>query len=840
MKKIEELLAGQNGHYLYPFFWQKGQSPEIIRDYIQKMYEQGIYHFCVESRPHPDFLEQGWWDTMDVIIDEAKSRGMQIWILDDAKFPTGCANGKVPRELQKRYLACHRYDVCGGSGEIELNISNPTGIKGMMDDHSADTLLCVLLCQNDISTRAGILEGTQQDVTDQVEDGILYLNLPDENYSVFVLYETSVGQEKSTSQYLDPMRAEATQILLDEVYQKHYEHYAAEFGRTIQGFFSDEPRFGSSPNRTDRIGDPKLALPWNETVWKKLQEAGISSPQLSYLFSGEPTKEAGEVRFAYMDTVSRLYSENFSMVLGEWCHAHGVAYVGHVIEDDNAHARIGQGPGHYFRAMAGQDVAGIDVIGGQIVPGMGYFHDSFMSSGSDGEFYHYALERMAASCAKLDPRKKGNVMCEAYGAYGWVEGLKMMKWITDHLISHGVNCIVPHAFDPAPFPDWDCPPHFYAHGNNPQYPYFKVFTAYTDRLCHLFRGGAQQASVGILYHASGEWSGETVMIQSICRVLEQNQIDSNIISEDALAECTLSEDGYTINGFTYPVLLVPGCTHLPKALLGQLARIAQVCPVYWVGNAPEESSSPAVVREDELPLLLSQYQTVQTDTKVPHLNVYHYTHEDGDVLMLMNTHVCKRIDCRITVPGSKNWCIYDAMENTLYSLEAQQSEKGTSFSLNLEAYESLILVEGSCSARKPARGKELLCISDNLSVAMKSYQEKEFAPVPITSIGNLAKKYPRFSGSVSYRFTAKLEQTNVLLELTGAEVISAAVNGVPCGTCIAPPYRFDVSAQVHPGENDFTVTVVNTLTRALRDPFSMYIPTEAYGLTGEIRLYEKR
>ena len=45
-------------------------------------------------------------------------------------------------------------------------------------------------------------------------------------------------------------------------------------------------------------------------------------------------------------------------------------------------------------------------------------------------------------------------MCEAFGAYGWNEGLKTMKWIADHLLVRGVNYIVPHAFDPKAFPDF--------------------------------------------------------------------------------------------------------------------------------------------------------------------------------------------------------------------------------------------------------------------------------------------------------------------------------------------------------------------------------------------------
>ena len=38
-----------------------------------KMKEQGINDFCIESRPHPAFLEKGWWQSLDFII-ETKER----------------------------------------------------------------------------------------------------------------------------------------------------------------------------------------------------------------------------------------------------------------------------------------------------------------------------------------------------------------------------------------------------------------------------------------------------------------------------------------------------------------------------------------------------------------------------------------------------------------------------------------------------------------------------------------------------------------------------------------------------------------------------------------------
>lgn len=100
---------------------------------------------------------------------------------------------------------------------------------------------------------------------------------------------------------------------------------------------------------------------------------------------------------------------------------------------------------------------------------MNYHHDAYQTGGSDGQFYHYALAKLGASAASLYPHKEGRAMCEAFGAYGWNEGLKTMKWIADHLVSRGINYIVPHAFSPKAYPDFDCPPHFYAHGHNPQY-----------------------------------------------------------------------------------------------------------------------------------------------------------------------------------------------------------------------------------------------------------------------------------------------------------------------------------------------------------------------------------
>ena len=108
-----------------------------------------------------------------------------------------------------------------------------------------------------------------------------------------------------------------------------------------------------------------MVLPWREGLEKELE---FDAKYLPLLWVNANGAEA-EIRYRYMDLITKLYRDNFTNVLSDWCHAHGVMYLGHTIEDNGAHARLGYGTGHYFRGQETMDYAGIDVIGGQIVPG---------------------------------------------------------------------------------------------------------------------------------------------------------------------------------------------------------------------------------------------------------------------------------------------------------------------------------------------------------------------------------------------------------------------------------------------------------------------------------------
>ena len=124
-KSVQDVLENRGGNYIFPFLWMKGESQEIIAEEIDRIYDCGIRAVCIESRPHPDFLGEGWWKDMDFIVGLAKEKGMKLWLLDDAHFPTGYANHLIPEKYpdrKKTYINYNVQDVWGANTEMTLPI----------------------------------------------------------------------------------------------------------------------------------------------------------------------------------------------------------------------------------------------------------------------------------------------------------------------------------------------------------------------------------------------------------------------------------------------------------------------------------------------------------------------------------------------------------------------------------------------------------------------------------------------------------------------------------------------------------------------------------------------
>ena len=847
--------------YLCPLFWQHHESENALRREIQMMNENGIGSFIVEARPHPHYLREEWWSDLRILIDEAEKRNMGVWIFDDGSYPSGTADGLIRKhypQYTKKYLACRYVDAIGpmkgSSVLIEPWLEKEEKLIAVVAGRRLDGLDLMDL-------------ESYMDVTEAVEDGILYWDIPEGEWRITILKQTEKGGEEWTKDYLNPLEPEGTQAFLDFVYEAHYEHFKEEFGKTIKGFFTDEPRFGSASNYHSHLGSREV-IPWSDTLLDELSGGGLGDFKklLPALFfeSGERTPD---VRFLYMDAVSRRFGTYFIGQIGDWCRAHKVRLIGHVIEENGAHARLGYGPGHYFRAMDGMDASGIDVVN-NIYPGRTQGKYLTMFNDYDTDFNHWGLSKMASSAAHLDEKKHGLAVCEAFGAYGWSEGLKTMKWITDAMCVRGINTIIPHAFSPKEFPDPDCPPHFYAGGNNPQFPLFHKWSSYANRVCDRISGGTHIAPAAVLYHAEAEWGGAYEPFEKVVKCLMQSQIDCDVVPADILCDREKTEirrGSFSVNGEIYETLIVPYAEYLPPVMEDSLKELAGAgIPVIFVKEYPKrfylrEEFVPEegmfCMKKEELASFLYNRGIWDIHLSEPceYLAYYHYRKGEKDFYFLVNEDIHRDVEAEITFKEERTAIWYDAMENQRYRVKQGRTEGGRIVSVTLKPYESAFLVFGESDLEEVKERtdwrQKVQCQTlsgEGWDISMRSFgQGKAFEPVSMRTLENLSapNHFPRFSGTIRYEksFQGKAGKA-VLISLGDVyEAAQVFVNGTLAGEKICPPYQLEVDGKlIQDGENRLTVEVTNTLAKAYHDNvFDRFWVQEPSGLLGPVEIVEK-
>lgn len=877
-------------NHIFPFLWMRGESEEILRREIEKIAECGIHSVCVEARPHPDFCGPGWWHDMDIIIDEAEKRDMTIWILDDKHFPTGYANGLIENrypERKKLYINYSVADIFGSSQMLTLNVKDmlkpvtkfwEIGKPCNHEERERNEFVSMTAVRFD---HGNIYREEVIDLTDAVDGDYATFRLPEGQWKVVVVYKTRTDGGDET--YINLIDRESAHTQIEGVYEAHYAQYGDKFGKVIAGFFSDEPQFGNVPgfDKYAVIGKKQMPLPWSAELEVLLTEkyGADLKKYLFYLWNDSAEMDiCPQIRYDYMNGVSRLYEKNFSRAIGTWCEEHGVEYIGHVVEDDGTHSRLGMGAAHYFRAMSGQHMAGIDCIGGQVVYGAPDAMRTDMVT-IDGEFYHYLIGKMGASCGHLDPKKHGRTMCELFGAYGWKFGVRDMKYVLDHLLTKGINYLVPHAFSMAQYPDIDCPPHFYAGGNNPQFPYFAEMMKYADKMCRMFSGGRHVASAAVLYDAEAEWSGERMAMQKAARKLLENQIDFDIVSTDMLmAEAdyygTKVTDGrLSINGENFHVLIVPYTQRITRELAEFIGKNPEL-PVWFVDglpdavvntedkHVPEAVASCRAVSLDDLAACMREagYFEVSLKEDFPYLSVYHYV-TDRNLFMMLNESASETFCGDVILPAGTELMIRKGLEDRWEKLAVSAQEGGASVRICLYPGESCVIAEICCPEDAALTRETVYCpeeeeiggyggrmdLSENWAYQKtRAIDYPQFGEKTATeALRPISDTDSRFAGVISYEKMFKLEEkpeSAVISFEHVYEVMKLWVNGREAGICIRPPYRFDISSLLKEGKNTIRAEVATTPARDQLNypapPFVMaHVPFEPTGMFGEVLLH---
>lgn len=884
MNKLFDVLSKNEENYIFPFLWLKGETKEIIQEEIQKIYEANIKAFCVESRPHPHFLEDAWWDDMDFILAEAKRRNMKVWLLDDAHFPTGYANGIIEKkypERKKTYINYNTADVWNIDGKVAININEMTKPQSTWMDlnkpldleRKNNKVLAVIACR--LIEEEKISDEDVLDLTPKVNGEWLNVELPEGFWRIFTIYKTKT--DGGNDAYINMLDETSIDSLVEAVYNPHYERYGDYFGDTFMGFFSDEPGFGNTLGfaMDDRIGHKDMPLPWSKELetmlMEKLGQNWLEKLPLLWVKS-QNESVSSLIRYTYMELVTDLYAKNFSKKLGKWCSQRSVEYIGHVIEDNGQHARLGCGAGHYFKAMSGQHMSGIDTIGQQIIPGGQDFQRVGISKFS-GSFFHHTLGKLGASSGHLDPNKNGRTMCELFGAYGWKLGVRDMKWIVDHLLARGINQFVPHAFSMAEYPDLDCPPHFYARGNNPQYRHFKSLMKYINRMGHLLNNGRHLGNIGILYHAESEWMGEYMDMSEPARHLMEEQIDFNFIYSEMLVNKEAwnaydRHEQYVINDIAIDALVIPYSRFIEKDVFEFICKHPNY-PVIFLEKYPEAVISDTVERFEttkgcvcipleELSGILKEkgFNKIQLDQPSKDIVLFHYFNEK-EIIVLNNESIDSSYEGNLKIKGHWQVTAYDAMLNMIKAIEVHYEHNHTIIPCKINIYESLFLIltkgisqENSMNKRNESR--KTIDLSAQWKVAStRSKDYPKFSKDQVFErLESFAEIEPGFSGIIKYSKEFEVPDEVLINEAKLVidqvyECMTVWIDGEYVGERLCPPYIVELQTQsidlLTPGKHEIVIEVATTLHREqiklCKAPFQyVYEPYEPTGILGRVKL----
>lgn len=778
--------------HIFPFLWMHGETHEQIEREISAIYDCGIRMFCVESRPHPEFCEEGWWRDCGFVLEEAKRRGMKVWILDDKHFPTGYANGIVEKypQLKQKYVKAVPTDFIGNGQPCRFILS-------LLSD---DVPFAAFVYQrSDGANGVDLKSGVELELSVSLKDGIL--SLPAGFYGhcrVIVLCQSSRFSEFAN--YIDMLNPASALLQIKAVYEPHYQHFAEYFGNTLIGFFSDEPRFGNGKydNRQNsdfyntKVGVYAVAYPWREDMFELL---GGDKREIVALWFNTGKNHAAEYRIRYMNIVTELYRFNFSEAIGTWCESHGVLYTGHITEDMNDHCHLGSGAGHYFRSMTGQHLAGIDVVLHQIHAGFSnhgnYYPCSSAVFMSDPNFFHFTLPKLGVSAAHLEPKKRNRTMCEIFGAYGWGETINLMKWLVDFMLVRGVNYFVPHAFNPRT-DDTDCPPYFYHGGKNPTFSAFKELMKYTENMCREL-SETYEVNVAVLYHAEADWSGrEYTSMDTVCRLLTEHQIDFEIVPSEYLDRTKAK------------ILIVPYADYRGIETERIIAS--------FQGHILRANRKNSGVLEEICKFLVNERKSYSLQKQDKHI--------------------------RVLKRGEKYFVFNEGLKKTKNTLIA---ENGDEYSFHLLPGESFLCKQGSEQPRFE-KGKNVIATKCQISVCFSDSEHYEELGIgDYTENINDRKGYENFTGKVryttSFRVKDEAEYWLDFGELVGG--LKVWVNGKEYDEFFGVPYLLDASEAIRVGENTLVFELSTTLALKYKDYFSSYSKVDKCGLFDVIKILRR-
>jgi len=683
-----------------PLFWLHGddnETKERLEMYLGKVAEGHNGSFCAESRPHSDWLGPRWYQDLDICLQRAKQLDLKMWIFDERWWPSQMVGGRVPPKYAAKQLEATSVVVEGpvNISEAGFDRNFVAAIAGRLSDDGVDPDSLV-------------------DLKPFIKDGKLTWDAPRGKWQVMKFtWGPGPMARQNRGRIVDGASQDCVDWFLQTVYQPHYERFKDDFGKTIVGFFYDEPEtqgdWGTELSKVfaERGGDEKKAL----VAWK-------------FKLAGD---EQIAARYAYIDALGEAWGRTMYGSTLKWCEDRGVDFIGHFMEHSGLYLDHGLGAINLFQMQKYNSMGGMDLVCQQLWP---------------GERSHgiYQLPKLTSSISHAYGKKDDLAMTEIFGAYGQGITYPQMKWLCDWHQVRGVNFMITHSFNPKAPNDTDCPPYFYNGGEEPRWPLYRIWADYTNRLSLLLTGGKHVCPIAFLFCGQSKYVGKTVTPESMTGAIQDALYDCDWIPYEVFEkdmdiegpELALRDERYKVlivppvEAIPYPTLrkvkaffdnggIVLGYGFLPSksATLGHASsEIGALVDAVWGSREPglavKKTNAaggrsyllPDKVTPEEIAQVLADDASVRPVIEVlagdteDWLHVLHRVKDGRDIFFICNQQhegTAKSFTLRASANGApERW---DPMRNEITRIPYGSDKQGlVEFELTLEPMESALIV----------------------------------------------------------------------------------------------------------------------------------------------------
>jgi len=567
--------------------------------------------FGLES---PPYLTSQWMDHVEFCVEEAKRNGIDVVLYDEDVYTSGYARGRVAA-MNPDYRI--KALVCREDRQYEPRKEN----------------LRIFLADKE----GGSISNPEPLELDPAPELV-----PDKVFLHFYEWTQPVGYQKHRWRWhgwtpydgfeqVDLLNPEVTRAFLRTTHEAYADRLGGEFGKTIRGFFTDEPQLG---------GDAPFSIPWTPgfPAYFTAKTGYDILDHLPCLFYD--VGEFRRIRHDFWSAVSDLFVESYSKQIGDWCAEHGLAATGHYWVEESLLFQARRG-GAMMSHYEHQQIPGIDHLGQNI------------------EHYGIKVKQIDSVACQLGKKR---VLSETYACSSNNISFDVRKWIADWQFALGVNLLDPSFLtyslrgyrkrNWSPILSWQ----------QPWWPHNRLIEDYIARLSYALTRGERVTDILVIHPIASVWTemrpkGTWVAawfdgpLNVLSTGLLERHRDYHFGDEDIMSRHARVEGAkLRVGRMSYDVVIVPPALTLSARTVELLQRFADaggriiaVEPVPTLIDArPADNVLPAstVVIPDDMTLLerrLDEVLPADVVLEAPNVLCQHRRTDSRDIYFLANT-----------------------------------------------------------------------------------------------------------------------------------------------------------------------------------------------------------